>query len=829
MHLSHEQKLEKIKKLKAKKISQQKRMVDYREKNRLEFFDQAPNPGPNPKQAQILEAFLDIALKTFGMSGGNRLGKCLISTTYIETPKGNIRVGDLYSDGKPFDVYAWDGRNKVIARANAPIKKLGLHRCYEFGMSNGETMGLADNHRVLTSHGWFFVEQLFSYFCSLQESSGGTFPLIDVSDVSHLIQKQSGFREHYSGNFHRCGEQPLRGKESVQESVPLQVGVQEHIHCLSCGGDPANKHTSTPSLDSVPLSIQDAQGQNEGRFFELLYDVFCTVLKHFDFYIQSVLRPIGAFYPLFQSTYGSVQSASLSCVGPQVGFLYDDQNRYAQRKLGNNQFSPRSIYRNGLQLQPSVEPAQRQSSFGSSNTPFGMIGENQIEYIKPISKSQAVYDFEVPQYHNYFAGGLIHHNTTILTILGFSVLFGKYLWNNQSLLHLFPHKNPRKVRYVGQGWHDHIQKVVIPELQKWWPQARPVETKGNGIITDTFWQDKQTGGTLEIMSNNQDHKEHEGWNGDLLLYDEPCKRDIYVANARGLVDRRGREVFAATLLGEAWIDRDIVKKVGPDGKPDKTVFWINGTIYDNVGYGISKEGADEFLVKLTDNEKQARIYGIPEYMQGLVYPQFNRKEHLWGWFKTPLHWMVDIGIDVHPREKQAILFVATDERNDRYICDEIWDNGDGTWVGEEIVRRITRNSYRVNRIIIDPLSKGDQNNQETTYQKIFTVLARHGFTLETASKDKDAGILEVKKHLRGPNNKPSIFLLDNCMRTLMEIEGYLWNKDTNKPLDKDDHMLENLYRICLLNTKYVEPEEENKTHARSRSGQEQGRNMTTGY
>ena len=406
------------------------------------------------------------------------------------------------------------------------------------------------------------------------------------------------------------------------------------------------------------------------------------------------------------------------------------------------------------------------------------------------------------------SGGNRMGKTTLLTILGLSVMFGKYLWNGQSLLHLFPHKKPRKVRYVGQGWHDHIKAVVIPELDKWWPKARQVQRLGNGIITDTFWKDLETGSTLEVMSNNQRPKEHEGWSGDVLLYDEPCRRDIYIANARGLVDRRGREIFAATLLDEPWIDREIVKKTGPDGKPDKTVFWISGTSYDNVGFGIAKEGIEELTTKLTEGEIQARIMGIPQYMQGLVYPQFSRKEHLFPWFQIPLDWTVDIAIDVHPRERQAVLFVATDPREDRYICDEIWEYGDGTQLGEMIVRKVNTNSYRVNRVIIDPLSKGDSNNQETTFQKLFNVISRYDLSLEVASKDKDAGILGVKQHLRGPNNKPSLFLLDNCVRTLYEIEGYMWDKETQKPRDIDDHMMENLYRIVLLNTKYVAPEEE---------------------
>jgi hypothetical protein len=205
------------------------------------------------------------------------------------------------------------------------------------------------------------------------------------------------------------------------------------------------------------------------------------------------------------------------------------------------------------------------------------------------------------------SGGNRMGKTTILTLLGISVMLGKYPWDNTSLLHLFPHNEPRKVRYVGQGWNDHIKAVVIPELKKWWPKRRLLKTHGNGVITDTFWQDKKTKSTLEVMSNNQQSKEHEGWSGDLILYDEPCRREIYVANARGLVDRKGREVFAATLLEEPWIDREIIRKVTDDGKPDRTVFWVEGTSHDNVGYGISAEGLGEFANKLRDDELEARI------------------------------------------------------------------------------------------------------------------------------------------------------------------------------------------------------------------------------
>ena len=445
-------------------------------------------------------------------------------------------------------------------------------------------------------------------------------------------------------------------------------------------------------------------------------------------------------------------------------------------------------------------------------------------------QAQLLQAFLNPQYNVFgYSSGNRSGKTTIAAMLAVSVVKGEYPWNHQSLMHLFPHTGPRKVRYIGQDWQEHIKGVVIPALEKWWPEAKnskKTDRHGNGVITDTYWRDLKTMSSIEIVSNQQDSAILEGWDGDLTVYDEPPKRDIWIANARGLVDTRGKELFAVTLLKEAWIDREIIKKTGKDGKPADNIFWVTGTSFDNVGYGITKEGLDEYMAKLTDAEIQARIYGIPAYMQGLIYPEFNRQEHLIRQFPVPLDWMVDIAIDVHPRERQAVTFLATDPRGDRYICDEIWDYGDGTALGEAIVRKVKQNVYRVNRCVIDPLSKGDSNNPETTYQKIFAVLARYDLPLETATKDRDAGILSVKTHLKGPNNKPSLFLMDNCHRTLYEMEGYMWDAKTGKPRDADDHSMENLYRLCLLNTTYYGPEED---YAYAGDSKETGRSKVTGY
>jgi len=401
--------------------------------------------------------------------------------------------------------------------------------------------------------------------------------------------------------------------------------------------------------------------------------------------------------------------------------------------------------------------------------------------------------------------------TTIDTIIGLSTLYGEWPWNHEKLH--FKHAKPRKVRYVGQDWEKHIQAVVIPTLKDWWPSMRRLGPTKDGPKKNTqgiaaLWLDEKTGSTLEIMSNKQESELHEGWEGDLIIYDEPPTRAIRVANARGLIDREGRELFAMTLLKEAWIHKEVIKAKNPDGTPDTSVFNVHGDIYCNLGYGLTQAGIDQFSKTLTDEEKEARLLGIPSYMSGIIYPTFSRKQHLVKRFQIPLDWIVDIAIDIHPREKQAVMFMATDPRNERYIFHEIWDHGDGTWVGEAIIRVIKANALRVGSIIVDPLAKGDKNNPNTTFDKIDAVLCNHGYVLDTATKDRESGIIQVKNHLVGPNNKPSIFFFDDLRVTIDEIENYMWDEEKQKPQDKDDHFCENLYRLLLLNTRWYEIEEE---------------------
>lgn len=397
--------------------------------------------------------------------------------------------------------------------------------------------------------------------------------------------------------------------------------------------------------------------------------------------------------------------------------------------------------------------------------------------------------------------------TTVGVIIALSVMFGEWPWSGEKIV-IPGVSKARKVRYVGQGWETHIKAVLLPKLLEWWPKNRAVETKKNNQGVDFFWKDKATGSTLELMSNSQDSDVFEGWEGDLVVYDEPPTRQIRVACTRGLIARRGRELFCMTLLKEAWIHREVIKGQMDDGSPDMSVKNLNGDISVNVGFGLTQEGVDQFAKSLTDDEKQARLLGKPSYMATLVYPKFDRHTHVKERSKTPLDALIDISIDFHPSKKWAVVFVATYKNNFKYVCDEIWDRGNPKYITEEILRRIKERNYdRINSISIDPLSKGGTDNDIDVYSIIAETLAPKGLSLETASKDKDVGISILNGLLWTENDMPGIFFFKDCIKTIEQIENLMYDPETLKPEKKEDDFPECLYRICLKNTQWYPPYE----------------------
>lgn len=371
-------------------------------------------------------------------------------------------------------------------------------------------------------------------------------------------------------------------------------------------------------------------------------------------------------------------------------------------------------------------------------------------------------------------------------------------------------KRPIKLLTICQDWDlvDSIWTSQRGDSGKVWKMlpSDALKTKrvNHSSVIDTI---ELNNGSLwrfdTVKSWMSDPKSVESSDWDAIHVDEPCPEKMFKGAARGLVDRNGSCWFTLTPLSEAWItDFFFPSEVGDETQP--STWAIDGTMYDNPT--LSREAIELYVSTLDEDEKQCRIFGIPLHLAGLVYKQFSFAKHVlpqlpkgWeSWTKPPVHWTYYAQIDPHPRTPHAVLFCAVDELNRRYYFADIFEHCKISDLCDRIREVLAGRMLAAVRVdpsayVADPVTELSMADE----------FCRCGIYVEKASKSLAEGILKVQGELG--NASQMMWFTPACRRTLWEVLRYSWDeKRPDKPVDKDDHCMECLYRMELLEPRYLE-------------------------
>lgn len=311
--------------------------------------------------------------------------------------------------------------------------------------------------------------------------------------------------------------------------------------------------------------------------------------------------------------------------------------------------------------------------------------------------------------------------------------------------------------------------------------------------------------TVKSFKNDPQSSESSDW--DSIHVDEPCPEAMWKAASRGLLDRNGSAWFTLTPLKEAWIIGFFRPEIY--GEASKIGFWSSeGSTYDNPH--LSKAAIEEYESTLTNDEKQCRIHGIPMHLAGLVYKEFKWEKHVLrdlpkGWdsyVNPPKDYCIYFAIDPHPQTPHAVLFCAVSPLGQRFYYDSIFEHVKINILCDLIKRRLA--GRRVIFGMVDPLAYIENPVTEHT---IADELGANGVYCEKAVKDLQGGIMKAQTELDREDN---IYVTPTNRRFLWEIQRYAWDDKENKPVDKDDHMMENFYRLELNEPRWLNPEDETK-------------------
>ena len=352
---------------------------------------------------------------------------------------------------------------------------------------------------------------------------------------------------------------------------------------------------------------------------------------------------------------------------------------------------------------------------------------------------------------------------------------------------------------------------------------RKASKSSNGVI-DKLTVESIHGGessiyfdTVKSFMQNPMGLESSNW--DWVHVDEPIPQEMWKAVSRGLVDTGGSAWFCCTPLSEPWLndfflpnvmyqlDETAANVFGEKG--NKIV--VTGSMYDNPY--VNDDDKRDYEETLTEDEKKCRIHGIPLAMAGMVYKEFDHTRHIYrevphGWEskgRPPENYTIYRAIDPHPRTPHAVLWIAVAPTGEKFVFDEIFDGCLIPELSEQILR--VEDGLFFFKGVTDPLAYIKNPVDDTCMADCFF---EHGVFFEKSSKERERGILMTRELLAEPSG---FYVNEDCVRTIWEFEHYVWDPNRpDKPLDKDDHMMENLYRLAITELEFVDEDYNSKEY-----------------
>ena len=459
-----------------------------------------------------------------------------------------------------------------------------------------------------------------------------------------------------------------------------------------------------------------------------------------------------------------------------------------------------------------------------------ILSSNPLRYYRPHPKQQKFHEHGDKKFRACFAGNRFGKSQMgVAEDVAWLLGYRPWVPEGSPFRTLGIPQRPVKILVITTDW-DMVDKVFTSdrgEMGKIWrmlPKGIKVRKKRNhaGVISEIEIENGSTitFSTVKSFATNPQGEESTDWDG--IHIDEPCSHDQWKAASRGLIDRGGKAWFTLTPLREPWIydmffNRDDFDKLAEGMMSDK-LFAISGNTYDNI-YLLPEDIAD-FETSLSEDERQCRIEGIPLELSGMVYKEFRYDRHVYskcpfGWdaMDSPPEWYpITVSIDPHPQTPTAVLFEAAGPDGTLYFFDEIFQKDTVENICAEIKRRVSR--YKSVKFIADPSAF---NEHAMTNECLARDFQRCGIPIRKSSKQLSQGLLRTKQELsityKGnpvrdhafDMEAPRLVFSAHLRRTIYEFRHYVWDEKENKPKDKDDHLMECMYRILLENPRFFDP------------------------
>ena len=335
----------------------------------------------------------------------------------------------------------------------------------------------------------------------------------------------------------------------------------------------------------------------------------------------------------------------------------------------------------------------------------------------------------------------------------------------------------------------------IPERCLWgteWEKAYSEKYRTLKIRVDNYWRGadgmsiETTGiSTVQFLSYDQDLSAFTGSSMHLIVHDELPPSDLYRENRMRTLDVKGRIITAFTPPDEtganradvAWFFDEVYERglPGPGKERDIETF----VLWTEKNRILSPVDVEQITRTLSEEQRQARLYGQFLHLSGVVYPLFAQAPTTWCFgcgkkvgtgtlrtcttcggenvetfchviepFEIPKEWPVIFVIDPHPRKMDACGWFAITPADQVVMIGELEVGGDAGEVAQQVFA--WEQTHRISPVkrLMDP-NIATQTNDRLEHGWTFRMgYDRVGLRCDLANDSIPMGIQNVNELLR---------------------------------------------------------------------------------
>lgn len=354
---------------------------------------------------------------------------------------------------------------------------------------------------------------------------------------------------------------------------------------------------------------------------------------------------------------------------------------------------------------------------------------------------------------------------------------------------------PKRIRIVSEPSQVKESGPVPSEIAKWWPKGKYTASKAGHPYPSEY---KVGDWILEVMTYEQDQRQHEGANLGCVLFNEPPPRHLWTPNISRL-RAGGLAVVGMTPLTEAgWFFDEVVPR------------HMDFVFYADVESACKQHGIrghlehahiEKLISEYSEEEREARIGGKAMYLKGLIFKTFYPNVHvLKEEIKPPYGAPVWNVVDPHSDKPFASIWAFPDARGDLYIFDE-WPNEDfykmhNCQLTIQDYKRIfgdKESGLYVHKRIIDRhfADTASSINKRTLRQELQAIGLNY-LPSYKAEEEVDTGIEKVRRYLAYDTskpltsiNQPKLFISPKCKNTIASLSK--WSRDPDNGKVKDEY------------------------------------------